>query len=250
MKLSESHNKNGESLIINIGVKKGKEEGDDDQNKVTIKVPVVQQKSQMNNTINNINEKLEEILSHIKISNENVEKKFNTIENLYGNINTNFEKNLNLISEEFQKREDQIKISHKKEQETHETEKAALTQTISNYKEKIDEMTNEINRLKEFKKYFRKNFTNSANVTWNYSEDDVTLTDKRTCLYIGNSSFIEHIHGPCLYAVWHCGPNSDTQSIYYNGQELLSDGFYRQSLTTRIDSTCTSWIYDCEFINQ
>lgn len=214
--------------------------------------------------------KLEEILSHIKISNENVEKKFNTIENLYGNINTNFEKNLNLISEEFQKREDQIKISHKKEQETHETEKAALTQTINNYKEKIDEMTNEISRLKEFKKYFRKNFTNSANVTWNYSEDDVTLTDKRTCLvflfavsyyasskkikcwikYIGNSSFNEHIHGPCLYAVWHCGPNSDTQSIYYNGQELLSDGFYRQSLTTRIDSTCTSWIYDCEFINQ
>lgn len=58
MKLSESHNKNGESLIINIGVKKGKEEGDDDQNKVTIKVPVVQQKSQMNNTINNINEKI------------------------------------------------------------------------------------------------------------------------------------------------------------------------------------------------
>jgi len=158
----------------------------------------------------------------------------------------------------------------------YEKEKQALYQKINEYKakedekdKKINEMTNEISKLKELKKYYKNKFTNSFNINWNYSENDVTLTDNRSCIvfifavsyypsankikcwikYIYNSSFVEYIHGPCIYAVCHCGFNRNNQSIFYDGKELLNDGVYAYN-ETRVDSICTSWVYDCEFINE
>ena len=256
--------------------KEKKDIGKSSQDENMIKVPVLVNKKQVDNILHYIEQKLDEIRMNVQIGNENVENGFKHIEYLYEinmdtfmmNINTQYEKNLEFISQKYVEKEENMK-------ETHEKEKEALYQEIDEYKvkvgetkKKINEMTNEINKLKELKKYYKNKFSNSVNYNWNYSENDVTLSDNRCCIvfifavsyypsankikcwikYIYKSSFIEYIHGPCIYAVWHCGYNRDSQSIFYDGKELLNDGVY--AMGPRVDSICTSWIYDCEFINE